>query len=59
MSDGQSPRWRAEIDFAAALSVTPPALTTAHLHGLEEQGWTRWPSSIYCNRRPFSHGPTA
>ncbi|MGU3623877.1 alkylhydroperoxidase domain protein [Raoultella ornithinolytica] len=38
LSDGQSPRWRAEIDFAAALSVTPPALTTAHLHGLEEQG---------------------
>lgn len=38
LSDGQSPRWRAEIDFAAALSVTPPALTTAHLHGLEQQG---------------------
>lgn len=38
LSDGQSPRWQAQIEFAAALSVTPPALNAAHLAGLEQQG---------------------
>ncbi|HCI5649092.1 TPA: alkylhydroperoxidase domain protein, partial [Klebsiella quasipneumoniae subsp. similipneumoniae] len=35
---GQSPRWQAEIDAAAALSVTPPALKASHLAALDEQG---------------------
>ncbi|HCR2966822.1 TPA: alkylhydroperoxidase domain protein [Klebsiella aerogenes] len=38
LSDGQGPRWQAEIDAAAALSVTPPAITPAHLSALEQQG---------------------
>ncbi|EPL8196190.1 alkylhydroperoxidase domain protein [Klebsiella aerogenes] len=38
LSDGQGPRWQAEIDAAAALSVTPPAITSAHLSALELQG---------------------
>lgn len=38
LSDGQAPRWQAEIDFAAALSVTPPALHAGHLHALGQQG---------------------
>ena len=38
LSSGQSPRWQAGIDFAAALSVTPPAVTTGHLAELERQG---------------------
>lgn len=38
LSDGQEPRWQAEIDAAAALSVTPPAITSAHLSALEQQG---------------------
>lgn len=38
LSDGQGPRWQAEIDAAAALSVTPPAITSAHLSALEQQG---------------------
>ncbi|QLR43215.1 alkylhydroperoxidase domain protein [Enterobacter sp. RHBSTW-00994] len=37
LSEGQSPRWQAEIHFAAALSVTPPAITPAHLAALEKQ----------------------
>lgn len=37
LSAGQSARWQAEIDAAAALSVTPPALTTQHLAKLKEQ----------------------
>ncbi len=37
LSEGQSARWQAEIDFAAALSVTPPAITPAHLAELEKQ----------------------
>ncbi|WP_449576383.1 alkylhydroperoxidase domain protein [Lelliottia nimipressuralis] len=36
LSEGQSARWQAEIDFAAALSVTPPAVTPAHLAALEK-----------------------
>lgn len=38
LSDGQSPRWQAEIDAAAALSVTPPGLNARHLAALDEQG---------------------
>lgn len=38
LSEGQSTRWQAEIDAAAALSVTPPALTVAHLERLNAQG---------------------
>lgn len=38
LRDGQSPRWQAEIDAAAALSVTPPALNADHLAALDEQG---------------------
>ncbi|WP_343711110.1 alkylhydroperoxidase domain protein [Kosakonia radicincitans] len=37
LSVGQSARWQAEIDATAALSVTPPALTTQHLAKLKEQ----------------------
>ena len=36
LRDGQSPRWQAEIDAAAALSVTPPALNADHLAALKE-----------------------
>ncbi len=42
LSDGQSPRWQAEIDAAAALSVTPPGLNARHLAALDEQGF-RYP----------------
>ena len=38
LSEGQSARWQAEIDFAAALSVTPPAATPLHLAALEKEG---------------------
>ncbi|MEG1212603.1 MAG: alkylhydroperoxidase domain protein [Leclercia sp.] len=38
LSGGQTPRWQAGIDFAAALSVTPPAVTPGHLAALESQG---------------------
>lgn len=38
LSDGQTPRWQAQIDFAAAISVTPPALATRHLTAIEQQG---------------------
>ncbi|QTZ89672.1 hypothetical protein GQ627_0ndm00256 (plasmid) [Klebsiella pneumoniae] len=34
---GQSARWQAEINYAAALSVTPPAATPGHLAELEKQ----------------------
>jgi alkylhydroperoxidase domain protein len=37
LSEGQSARWQAEIEFAAALSVTPPAVTPHHLAALEKQ----------------------
>lgn len=38
LSEGQSARWQAEVDAAAALSVTPPALTPSHLVQLDAQG---------------------
>ncbi|KKY76983.1 alkylhydroperoxidase [Enterobacter cloacae] len=38
LSEGQSARWQAEINFAAALSVTPPAATPHHLASLEKEG---------------------
>ena len=38
LSEGQSARWQAEINFAAALSVTPPAATPLHLAALEKEG---------------------
>lgn len=38
LSQGQSPRWQAEIDFAAALSTTPPTASTVHISRLREQG---------------------
>ncbi|MGG7446932.1 alkylhydroperoxidase domain protein [Kosakonia oryzendophytica] len=38
LSEGHSARWGAEIESAAALSVTPPALTAAHLAKLDAQG---------------------
>ena len=38
LSEGQSARWQAEIDFAAALPVTPPAATPLHLAALEKEG---------------------
>ncbi|HAB24300.1 MAG TPA: alkylhydroperoxidase, partial [Pantoea sp.] len=34
----QSPRWAAEIDFAASLSVTPPAVRLNQLQALRDQG---------------------
>ena len=37
LSKGQSARWQAEINFAAALSVTPPAVTPLHLSALEKE----------------------
>lgn len=40
LSEGQAPRWQAEIDFAAALSVTPPAATPQQLVHLREAGLT-------------------
>ena len=36
LSDGQSARWQAEIEAVAALSLTPPQLTTAHLQALQQ-----------------------
>ncbi|TDQ23437.1 alkylhydroperoxidase domain protein [Raoultella sp. BIGb0149] len=38
LGDGQSARWQAEIDFAAAISVTPSALGPGHLAAVERQG---------------------
>ncbi|PLM40728.1 alkylhydroperoxidase, partial [Klebsiella michiganensis] len=38
LSDGQTPGWQAQIDFAAAISVTPPALSVDHLAAVEQQG---------------------
>jgi alkylhydroperoxidase domain protein len=38
LHEGQSARWQAEIDAAAALSVTPPALTRDHISRLESEG---------------------
>lgn len=38
LSEGQSARWQTEINFAAALSVTPPAATPLHLAALEKEG---------------------
>ncbi|MGC6386392.1 alkylhydroperoxidase domain protein [Ewingella sp. S1.OA.A_B6] len=38
LSQGQSPRWQAEIDFAAALSATPPTASDTHIVRLREQG---------------------
>lgn len=38
LSHGQSPRWAADIDFAASLSVTPPAASLSQLQALREQG---------------------
>ncbi|HEY0208274.1 alkylhydroperoxidase domain protein [Acerihabitans sp.] len=38
LSDGQSPRWRAEIDFAAALSATPATAGVQQLTRLRELG---------------------
>jgi alkylhydroperoxidase domain protein len=40
LSEGQAPRWQAEIDFAAALSITPPAAAPRHLLRLRELGLT-------------------
>ncbi len=38
LSEGQGEPWRAQIDFAAALSTTPPQLNANHLAALREQG---------------------
>ncbi|KYQ97161.1 alkylhydroperoxidase [Serratia plymuthica] len=38
LSEGQGERWRAQIDFAAALSATPPQADARHLAALREQG---------------------
>lgn len=38
LSHGQSPRWAAEIAFAASLSVTPPAASLNQLQALRDQG---------------------
>ncbi|RPD99782.1 alkylhydroperoxidase domain protein [Candidatus Pantoea deserta] len=38
LAHGQSPRWAAEIEFAAALSVTPPAASLTQLQALRAQG---------------------
>lgn len=38
LSKDQSPRWQAEIDFAAALSATPPVATAQHIAALRDQG---------------------
>lgn len=38
LSQGQSARWQTEIEFAAALSATPPTAGAAHLSALREQG---------------------
>ncbi|WP_313396377.1 alkylhydroperoxidase domain protein [Pantoea septica] len=38
LSHGQSPRWAAEIDFAASLSVTPAAASLSQLQALRDQG---------------------
>ncbi len=60
LRDGQSPRWQAEIDAAAALSVTPPALNADHLAALDEQGFGLTLAQLdLLIPRPFSPGPTA
>ncbi|WP_413726786.1 alkylhydroperoxidase domain protein [Sodalis sp. RH16] len=38
LSAGQSPRWQAEIDFAAALSATPAVAAPEHIARLRELG---------------------
>lgn len=38
LSDGQGEDWRTQIDFAAALSATPPQANAAQLAALREQG---------------------
>ncbi|WP_051150850.1 alkylhydroperoxidase domain protein [Tatumella saanichensis] len=40
LSAGQSERWQAEIEAVAALSLTPPRLTHAHLQRLRELSLT-------------------
>ncbi len=54
----QSPRWQAEIDAAAALSVTPPALNADHLAALDEQGLDTLAQLDLRSPWPFSPGPT-
>jgi len=38
LSEGQGEPWRTQIDFAAALSATPPQVNAGHLAALREQG---------------------
>ncbi|WP_336984850.1 alkylhydroperoxidase domain protein [Cedecea sp. USHLN005] len=38
LSDGQSPRWQAEINFSAALSATPASANAQQIHALRELG---------------------
>lgn len=38
LSQDQSPRWQAQIDFSAALSATPPTASAAHITRLREEG---------------------
>ncbi|EPF16816.1 Uncharacterized protein conserved in bacteria [Cedecea davisae] len=38
LSDGQSPRWQAEINFSAALSATPTSASAQQINALREQG---------------------
>ncbi len=38
LSPGQSPRWQAEIEFTAALAITPPVVNPRHLQALRQQG---------------------
>ncbi|WKZ94467.1 alkylhydroperoxidase domain protein (plasmid) [Chimaeribacter arupi] len=38
LSRGQSPRWQAEITFAAALSATPPVAGQQQIQALRDQG---------------------
>ncbi|WP_375540718.1 hypothetical protein [Serratia silvae] len=38
MSEGQGEDWRTQIDFAAAISATPPQANVAQLVALREQG---------------------
>ncbi|MNC71678.1 hypothetical protein D3C75_1226270 [compost metagenome] len=38
LSEGQGEAWRAQIDFAAALSATPPQANADHLVALRAQG---------------------
>lgn len=58
LSDGQTPGWQAQIDFAAAISVTPPSLSVDHLAAVEQQGLDTLARLDLLQSAAFFTGPT-